>query len=165
MALARSQPPPEATTTTIARNTNATAIHADDEWVAALDRNDAADAGAVLDAGFESTKSDGPDTYAPRGARAPPALAGDLRGERDIQRYHYEHVHIITSGRPGPRHPDPVDWAPYVLDDVYYVAATAQLSKADGPGRLTTLKENGAPSVPGDPVASMRIHDFGGSAS
>ena len=26
-------------------------------------------------------------------------------------------------------HPDPADWAPYVLDDVYYVTETAQLSK------------------------------------
>jgi len=45
------------------------------------------------------------------------------------------------------------------------VTATAQLSKADRLGRLTTLKENGAPSVPGDPVASMRMPDLGDSAS
>jgi hypothetical protein len=61
-------------------------------------------------------------------------------------------------------HPDPADWAPYVLDDVYYVTETAQLSKADRVNRLTMLKESGAPSVPGDPVVSMRIHDLGDSA-
>jgi hypothetical protein len=52
-------------------------------------------------------------------------------------------------------HPDPADWAPYVLDDVYYVTETAQLSKADRVNRLATLKESGAPSVPGDPVVSI----------
>jgi len=61
-------------------------------------------------------------------------------------------------------HPNPADWAPYVLDDVYYVTETAQLSKADRVNRLATLKESGAPSVPGDPVVSMRIHDLGDSA-
>jgi len=40
------------------------------------------------------------------------------------------------------------------------VTATAQLSKADRLERLTQLKETVAPSVPGDPVASMRIHDL-----
>jgi hypothetical protein len=61
-------------------------------------------------------------------------------------------------------HPDPAGWAPYVLDDVYYVTETAQLSKDDRVKRLTGLKESGAPSTPGDPVVSMRIHDFGDSA-
>jgi hypothetical protein len=61
-------------------------------------------------------------------------------------------------------HPDPEAWAPYVLDDVYYVTETAQLSKADRVERLAKLKETGAPSVPGDPVVSMRIHDFDDSA-
>jgi hypothetical protein len=61
-------------------------------------------------------------------------------------------------------HPDPADWAPYVLDDVYYVTETAQLSKDDRVKRLAALKESGAPSTPGDPVVSMRIHDFGDSA-
>jgi hypothetical protein len=61
-------------------------------------------------------------------------------------------------------HPDPINWAPYVLDDVYYVTETAQLSKADRVERLATLKQTGAPSTPGDPVVSMRIHDFGDSA-
>ena len=28
-------------------------------------------------------------------------------------------------------HPNPDDWAPYVLDDVYYVTSAAALSKAD----------------------------------
>ena len=61
-------------------------------------------------------------------------------------------------------HPNPDNWAPYVLDDVYYVTATARLSKADRVERLTQLKETGAPAVPGDPVVSMRIHDFGDAA-
>ena len=61
-------------------------------------------------------------------------------------------------------HPNPENWAPYVLDDVYYVTATAQLSKADRVARLAKLKETGAPSVPGDPVVSMRILDLGDSA-
>jgi hypothetical protein len=61
-------------------------------------------------------------------------------------------------------HPDPADWAPYVLDDVYYVTETAQLSKADRVKRLAMLKESGAPGVPGDPVVSMEIHDLGDSA-
>jgi hypothetical protein len=61
-------------------------------------------------------------------------------------------------------HPNPENWAPYVLDDVYYVTATAQLSKADRVARLAKAKETGAPSVPGDPVVSMRIADLGDSA-
>jgi hypothetical protein len=61
-------------------------------------------------------------------------------------------------------HPNPENWLPYVLDDVYYVTATAQLSKADRVARLVKLKEAGAPSVPGDPVVSMRIVDLGDSA-
>ena len=61
-------------------------------------------------------------------------------------------------------HPNPENWTPYVLDDVYYVTATAQLSKADRVARLAKAKETGAPSVPGDPVVSMRIVDLGDSA-
>lgn len=61
-------------------------------------------------------------------------------------------------------HPNPDNWAPYVLDDVYYTTATAQLSKADRVEHLRKLKESGAPSVPGDPVVLARIHDFGDSA-
>ena len=61
-------------------------------------------------------------------------------------------------------HPNPDTWAPYVLDDVYYVTATAQLSKNDRVEHLAKLKASGAPTVPGDPVVSMRIHDFGDSA-
>ena len=61
-------------------------------------------------------------------------------------------------------HPNPENWTPYVLDDVYYVTATAQLSKADRVARLVKAKETGAPSVPGDPVVSMRIVDLGDSA-
>jgi hypothetical protein len=61
-------------------------------------------------------------------------------------------------------HPDPADWAPYVLDDVLYVTETAQLSKAERVERLAALKKSGAPSTPGDPVVSMKILDFGDSA-
>ena len=61
-------------------------------------------------------------------------------------------------------HPNPDNWAPYVRDDVYYVTATARLSKADRVEHLRKLKASGAPSVPGDPVISARIHDFGDSA-
>jgi hypothetical protein len=61
-------------------------------------------------------------------------------------------------------HPNPDNWAPYVLDDVYYVSATARMSKADRLERLQQGKESGVPSVPGDPVVSARIHDFGESA-
>jgi hypothetical protein len=60
--------------------------------------------------------------------------------------------------------PNPDRWALHVLDDVYYVTATARLSKADRVARLTRLKDTGAPSVPGDPVESMRIVDLGDSA-
>ena len=61
-------------------------------------------------------------------------------------------------------HPDPIDWAPFVLDDVLYVTETAQLSKQDRVNRLASLKASGAPSTPGDPVVSMQIHDFGDAA-
>jgi hypothetical protein len=61
-------------------------------------------------------------------------------------------------------HPDPIDWAPDVLDDVFYVTETAQLSKRDRVNRLASLKESGAPSTPGDPVVSMQIHDLGDAA-
>ena len=60
--------------------------------------------------------------------------------------------------------PNPSRWASYVLDDVYYVTETAQLSKTDRVERLTTLAATRKPSVPGDPVLSMRIHDLGDSA-
>ena len=61
-------------------------------------------------------------------------------------------------------HPNPENWSSYVLDDVYYVTATAQLSKADRVARLAKAKDTGAPSVPGDPVVSMRLLDLGDSA-
>ena len=61
-------------------------------------------------------------------------------------------------------HPNPDDWAPYVLDDVYYVTSAAALSKADRVKRLAEQKQTGAASVPGDPVLFMRIVEFGQSA-
>jgi hypothetical protein len=61
-------------------------------------------------------------------------------------------------------HPNPDDWAPYVLDDVYYVTSAAALSKADRVERLGQQRQSGAASVPGDPVLSMRIVEFGKSA-
>jgi hypothetical protein len=61
-------------------------------------------------------------------------------------------------------HPNPNDWAPYVLDDVYYVTSGAALSKADRVNRLAQQKQTGAASVPGDPVLFMRIVEFGQSA-
>ncbi len=60
--------------------------------------------------------------------------------------------------------PNPINWAPYVVDDVYYVTATARLSKGDRVARLAQLKQTGAPSVPGDPVVSMAITEFGDAA-
>lgn len=36
--------------------------------------------------------------------------------------------------------PNPADWAPYVLDDVSYVTATAQLGKADWVAHLAKRK-------------------------
>jgi hypothetical protein len=61
-------------------------------------------------------------------------------------------------------HPNPSDWMEFVLDDVYYVTETAQLSKGDRVARLASLEASGAASTPGDPVVSMRIHDFDDSA-
>jgi hypothetical protein len=61
-------------------------------------------------------------------------------------------------------HPNPDDWAPYVLDDVYYVTSAAALSKADRVNRLAQQKRTGAASLPGDPVLFMRIVEFGESA-
>ena len=61
-------------------------------------------------------------------------------------------------------HPNPDDWAPYVLDDVYYVTSAAALSKADRVNRLAQQKQTGAASVPGDPVQFIRIVEFGQSA-
>ena len=61
-------------------------------------------------------------------------------------------------------HPNPSDWTQFVLDDVFYVTETAQLSKGDRVKRLASLEASGAASTPGDPVVSMRIHDFSDSA-
>jgi hypothetical protein len=61
-------------------------------------------------------------------------------------------------------HPNPDDWAPYVLDDVYYFTSAAALSKADRVTRLTQQRDSGAVVLPGDPVLSMRIAEFGTAA-
>ncbi len=61
-------------------------------------------------------------------------------------------------------HPNPDDWAPFVLDGVDYVTSAAALSKADRVNRLAQQKQTGAASVPGDPVLFMRIVEFGQSA-
>ena len=218
----------------------------DAAWIAALTGSDPAAAGSALDAEFEWTNSHGRTHTRAEALQNLQGLAADLRGETNLQRYDYGHVHVVTSARvsagspsrlrdevhvrmmrvwaqrpDGWRalgviattlvtgttpfaasgaatgdcdnpcrsmpynptsenarqiaaifqrlkmdewHPDPVDWAPYVLDDVYYVTETAQLSKADRVERLATLKKTGAPSTPGDPVVSMRIHAFDDSA-
>jgi hypothetical protein len=61
-------------------------------------------------------------------------------------------------------HPNAERWAPYVLDNVFYTTATAHLSKAARVEHLAALERSGETSVPGDPVVSMRIFDFGDSA-
>lgn len=61
-------------------------------------------------------------------------------------------------------HPNPDDWAPYVLDDVNYVTSAAALSKTARVNRLAQQKQAGGASVPGDPVQFMRIVEFGQSA-
>jgi hypothetical protein len=61
-------------------------------------------------------------------------------------------------------HPNPDDWAPWVLDDVYYFTSAAAMSKADRVNRLAQQRQSGAPAVPGDPVLFMRIAEFGQSA-
>ena len=61
-------------------------------------------------------------------------------------------------------HPNPDDWSPYVLDGVYYVTSAGALSKADRVTHLEQEKKSGAAILPGDPVISMRMFDFGGSA-
>jgi hypothetical protein len=61
-------------------------------------------------------------------------------------------------------HPNPDDWARYVLDGVNYVTSAASLSKADRVARLAQQKQSGAAIVPGDPVIAMRISDFGDAA-
>jgi hypothetical protein len=61
-------------------------------------------------------------------------------------------------------HPDPDDWAQYVVDDVAYVTSAGALSKADRVAHLAQQKQSGAAIVPGDPVISMRVFDFGEAA-
>ena len=60
--------------------------------------------------------------------------------------------------------PNPDDWARYVLDDVFYVTSAAALSKADRVARLAQQRQTGAVVLPGDPVLTMRIVEFGQSA-
>jgi hypothetical protein len=211
-----------------------TAPAADAAWITALTGADPSAAGGALDAEFQWTNSSGRTHMRAEAIQNLQALAADLRGESNAQRYDYGHVHVVTSARDAARmmrvwalrpdgwrvlgvittalvtgttpfaasgaasgdcdnpcrtmpytptsenarqiaaifqrlkmdewHPDPVAWAPYVLDDVYYVTETAQLSKGDRVERLAALRQAGTPSTPGDPVVSMRIHDFGDSA-
>jgi hypothetical protein len=61
-------------------------------------------------------------------------------------------------------HPNPEDWAPYVLDGVNYVTSAASLSKEARVAHLEEMKEKGTVAVPGDPVQSMRILDFDNAA-
>lgn len=212
----------------------ASALQADAAWIAALERNDGVALDVLLDPEFEWTDSQGRTRTRADSLQATALLLADLSGESEVETYHYGHLEVITSARPGARmmriwalrpegwrafavistatatgttpfaatasgtgdcenpcrtmpyvptsdnartiaaifqqlkmdewHPDPVRWSPYVLDDVYYVTATARLSKADRVARLTKLRDTGAPSVPGDPVESMRIVDLGDSA-
>lgn len=58
-------------------------------------------------------------------------------------------------------HPNPDDWARYVIDDVFYVSSAAALSKADRVAHLTEQKKSGGAILPGDPVISMQLFDFG----
>ncbi|MGH9689500.1 MAG: nuclear transport factor 2 family protein [Candidatus Acidiferrales bacterium] len=58
-------------------------------------------------------------------------------------------------------HPNPEDWSPYVLDGVDYVTSAGALSKAARVAHLDQEKKSGALILPGDPVISMRMADFG----
>ena len=58
-------------------------------------------------------------------------------------------------------HPNPDDWARYVIDDVFYVSSAAALSKADRVAHLAEQKKSGGAILPGDPVISMQLFDFG----
>jgi hypothetical protein len=211
------------------------AIGADRDWLGALAQNDADAGGALLAEEFQWIDTEGRLRARTEAIDDIAALGSSLAGESGAQSYHYGHVEVITSERPGERwmrvwtlepegwrafavigtalvtgstpfaasgnvaagdcenpcrsmpftpttenektiadlfiqlkldewQPNPERWAPYVLDDVYYTTATAQLSKAARVEHLTALREAGARSAPGDPVASMRIFDFGDSA-
>jgi hypothetical protein len=61
-------------------------------------------------------------------------------------------------------HPNPEDWARYVVDDVFYVTSAGALSKADRVAHLARQRQSGAAILPGDPVSSMRMFDFGEAA-
>ncbi len=58
-------------------------------------------------------------------------------------------------------HPNPDDWARYVIDDVFYVSSAASLSKAERVAHLAGQKKSGEAILPGDPVISMQLFDFG----
>ena len=58
-------------------------------------------------------------------------------------------------------HPNPDDWAQYVIDDVFYVSSAAALSKAERVAHLAEQKKSGGAILPGDPVISMQLFDFG----
>ena len=60
--------------------------------------------------------------------------------------------------------PNPDGWGRYVLEDVYYVTSAAVMSKGDRVARLAQQRQSGAVALPGDPVVSMRIVEFGQSA-
>jgi hypothetical protein len=213
----------------------AAAIAVDGDWLGALERNDADATDALLAEEFQWIDTQGRLRARTEAIDDIAALRNGLLGGSSAQSYHYGHVEVITSERPGERwmrvwtlepegwrafavigtalvtgstpfaasgnvatgdcenpcrsmpftpttenektiadlfiqlkldewQPNPERWAPYVLDDVYYTTATAQLSKAARVEHLTALREAGARSAPGDPVVSMRIFDFGDSA-
>ena len=61
--------------------------------------------------------------------------------------------------------PNPDGWGRYVLEDVYYVTSAAVMSKQDRVARLAQQRQSGAVALPGDPVVSMRIAEFGGQSA
>jgi len=67
-------------------------------------------------------------------------------------------------------HPDPDEWATQVGDEFLIINDLPRLrdgmaSKAERVAQLVKAKESGAAGVPGDPVVSMRMFDFGGDAA
>ena len=80
-----------------------TAFQADREWIAALERSDAAAAGALLDSEFEWTNSEGRTRSGPESLEVVAELLADLQGEADAQAYDYGRANVVTSARPGAR--------------------------------------------------------------